>query len=120
VCAWVWQVAAGGKSAIRSPDKMSSAPAGATPASTSKGRTPATTRAGFWWLDLINLILIGLAFIDLRLSRIMGVRLDSDFLSFANSPKMMLRMARPWLFTTALSLAVLAVGYLLILRKVVP
>jgi hypothetical protein len=54
-------------------------------------------RGGFWWLDLLCLAIIAVAGIDLRLSQIMGVRLGWDVLSFGDSPKMMLRMAKPYL-----------------------
>jgi len=50
-----------------------------------------------WWLDLLGLILIIIAAIDFRLSQIMGARLDWDILSFGDSPKMMWRLARPYL-----------------------
>jgi arylsulfatase A-like enzyme len=54
-------------------------------------------RANFWWLDLLSLVLIAAAFVDFNLSRIMGVRLDWDVISFGDSPEMMWRMARPYL-----------------------
>jgi phosphoglycerol transferase MdoB-like AlkP superfamily enzyme len=54
-------------------------------------------KANFWWLDLLSLLLIASAFIDFRLARIMGARLDWDVISFGNSPRMMWRMARPYL-----------------------
>jgi phosphoglycerol transferase MdoB-like AlkP superfamily enzyme len=54
-------------------------------------------KAGFWWLDLLSLVLIAAAFIDFKLSRIMGVRLGWDVISFGDSPEMMWRMARPYL-----------------------
>ena len=54
-------------------------------------------KAGLWWLDLLSVVLIAAAFIDFKLSRIMGVRLGWDVISFGNSPEMMWRMARPYL-----------------------
>ena len=52
--------------------------------------------ANLWWLDMLCLLLIASALVDLRISQIMGVRLDWDIISFGNSPKMMWRMARPY------------------------
>jgi arylsulfatase A-like enzyme len=54
-------------------------------------------QAKLWWLDLLSLLLIAAAFVDFKLSRIMGVRLDWDVISFGDSPEMMWRMARPYL-----------------------
>jgi phosphoglycerol transferase MdoB-like AlkP superfamily enzyme len=70
-------------------------------------------RANLWWLDLLSLLLIAAAFVDFKLSQIMGVRLDWDVLSFGNSPKMMWRMARPYLpgALAALGLAVLVYAF---------
>jgi arylsulfatase A-like enzyme len=51
------------------------------------------------WLDSLVLILVASALADLRLSQIMGVRLDWQALSLAlgETPRMMWRMARPYL-----------------------
>ena len=54
-------------------------------------------RANLWWLDVSCLALIAAAFVDFKLSRIMGVRLGWDVISFGDSPEMMWRMARPYL-----------------------
>ena len=70
----------------------------------------------FWWLDVVGLALVALAFVDLRLSRIMDVRLGWDLLSFADSPRMMWRMSRPYLPGLAAALAVTVVVYALMLR----
>jgi len=73
-----------------------------------------------WWLDVINLVLFTLALADLQLSRIMGVRLDWQLLEFGNSPKMMWRLACPYLPAFFGMLAVLIVWYamaLLIVQK---
>jgi len=53
--------------------------------------------AKLWWLDVLSLVLIAAALVDFRLSQIMGVRLDWDVVLFGNSPKMMWRMAKPYL-----------------------
>ena len=73
-------------------------------------------KAGFRWLDVANLALITIAVIDLRLSQIMGVRLEWSVLTFGNSPKMMWRMARPYLPSVFLGLAALTLLYFLSLR----
>jgi phosphoglycerol transferase MdoB-like AlkP superfamily enzyme len=51
-----------------------------------------------WWLDAANLILIAMGLADLRLSQVMGVRLDWDVVSlaFGETPKMMWRIAQPY------------------------
>jgi hypothetical protein len=54
---------------------------------------PAASRL---WLDMVNLVLIALGLVDLRLCQIMGVRLDWQVLAFGASPKMMWRMAQPY------------------------
>ena len=65
-----------------------------------------------WWLDVCNLLLITLALADLRLAQIMATRLDWPALSLAvgETPRMMWRLARPYL--PALLLALLIVGAL--------
>ena len=68
------------------------------------------------WLDVVNLGLVAVAIVDLRLSQIMGVRLEWDVLSFGNSPKMMWRMARPYLAGLVLALGIVIVVYILALR----
>ena len=73
-------------------------------------------RAGLWWLDLVSLALITAAFIDLRLSQIMGVRQGWDLLMIGDSPKMMWRMARPYLPGVLLALGVMVVVYALAIR----
>ncbi len=75
-------------------------------------------RARLWWFDLLSLTLIAIAFVDLRLSQIMGVRLDWDLLMFGNSPKMMWRMAKPYLPGVMLAFFVVIVLYALAVRGV--
>jgi len=58
--------------------------------------------ASVWWLDGVNLGLITLGLVDLRLTQILGVRLDWQVLAFSSSPKMMWRMAGPYLPSVAL------------------
>jgi phosphoglycerol transferase MdoB-like AlkP superfamily enzyme len=73
-------------------------------------------KVGLWWLDLVSLLLIGIALIDFRLTRIMGVRLGWDVISFGDSPKMMWRMAAPYLPSVLLGLAAAAAVYFLGVR----
>jgi hypothetical protein len=73
-------------------------------------------KASLWWLDLVSLLLIALALIDFRLSRIMGVRLGWDVISFGDSPKMMWRMAVPYLPGVLLGLVAAAAVYFLGVR----
>ncbi len=70
-----------------------------------------------FWLDAIILLLVAFALLDLRLTQIMGVRLDWDVISLATgeTPKMMWRMARPYLPALAVALVVIAGVYALLL-----
>jgi arylsulfatase A-like enzyme len=72
-------------------------------------------KASLWWLDTVNLILIALTLADLRLSQIMGVRLDWQVLEFGNSPIMMWRLARPYLPAFLGMLAALIIFYVIAL-----
>ncbi len=74
-------------------------------------------RRTLWWFDLASLALIAGAMVDLRLSQIMGVRLGWDLLSFGDSPRMMWRMALPYLPKVLIALAIMALVYLGILRS---
>ncbi len=71
--------------------------------------------ARVWWLDVLNFLVLSIALVDLRLSQIMGVRLGWDVLEFGNSPKMMWRMAKPYLPGALLGLAAVALLYGLVL-----
>ena len=53
--------------------------------------------ASLAWLDGINLLLITLALVDLRLTQIMGVRLDWQVIKFGADFTMVWRQARPYL-----------------------
>src|SRR6266576_6549958 len=75
-------------------------------------------RGHFWWLDVLGFVAVAIALVDFRLSQIMGVRLGWDLLSFADSPTMMWRMARPYLPGLAVALAATALVYALALRGV--
>lgn len=70
-----------------------------------------------WWMDGINLFLISLALADVRLSQIMGTRLDWDLLSlaFGETPKMMWRMAKPYLPSLIVGLLIVGGIYTVIL-----
>ncbi|NOS69473.1 MAG: sulfatase-like hydrolase/transferase [Verrucomicrobia bacterium] len=66
----------------------------------------------WWWLDVVVIGLILLALVDLRVTQIMGVRVGCDLIAFADSPKMMLRMAKPYLPSLfVVMLAVLAIYF---------
>jgi Arylsulfatase A and related enzymes len=54
-------------------------------------------RIGFWWLDLLSVALIALAFVDFRLTQIMGARLGWDVLAMGGNAKMVWRMSKPYL-----------------------
>ena len=75
-------------------------------------------RASLWWLDLLCLVLIAATLLDLRLWRIMGVRLDWELLSFGNSPRMMWRMSKPYLAGALAAMGLVAVVYYLAVRGI--
>ena len=75
-------------------------------------------KANLWWLDVFSLLLIAVALVDLRLSQIMGVRLDWDVLSLGNSPKMMWRMAKPYLPGAVAGLVVGVFVYALVVKGI--
>jgi arylsulfatase A-like enzyme len=75
-------------------------------------------KARLWWLDLLSLGLIAAAFVDFRLSRIMGTRLDWDLISFGDSPEMMWRMARPYLPGALAAFGLMVLVYALAVRGV--
>jgi glucan phosphoethanolaminetransferase (alkaline phosphatase superfamily) len=54
-------------------------------------------RSSLIWLDMVNLLLIALALADLRLTQIMGERLDWHAIELGADVKMVIRMARPFL-----------------------
>jgi phosphoglycerol transferase MdoB-like AlkP superfamily enzyme len=75
-------------------------------------------QAKLWWLDLLSLLLIAAAFVDFKLSRIMGVRLDWDVISFGDSPEMMWRMARPYLPGALAAFGLVVLVYALAVRGI--
>jgi len=75
-------------------------------------------RARFWWLDGLSLALIAIAFVDLRLTQIMGARLGWDVLALGGNAKMMWRMAKPYLPGALIGVAFLAGVYAVALRVV--
>lgn len=74
-------------------------------------------RASLWWLDLTSLVLIAVALVDLRLTQIMGVRLEWGVLAMGSQPKMMWRMAKPYLPGALGGLGLAVLLYVLALRS---
>ena len=75
-------------------------------------------KGSLWWLDVASLCVITMTIVDLRLSQIMGVRLGWDVFSFGDSPKMMFKLAMPYLPGLAAAMVVLAGLYALSLRAI--
>lgn len=73
-------------------------------------------KAWLWPCDVAAVLLATVSFLDMRLTQITGVRLNWDVLSFANSPKMVWRMAQHYLPAVILVLAVAVLFYGFILR----
>jgi hypothetical protein len=71
-----------------------------------------------WWLDAVCLLLLAFALADLRLSQIMGVRLDWPALTLAlgETPRMMWRLARPFLPVMLCALAIITLVYAMLVR----
>src|SRR4051812_22994789 len=77
-------------------------------------------RVSLFCFDGMALCLIVLAFIDFRISQLLSVRLEWDVLAMGNSPKMIWRMARPYLPVVCvgiLGLAILYFGGLFIVNR---
>ena len=72
--------------------------------------------ARLWWLDVLSLTFIAMAFISLQLSRIIGVRLEWDVLALGDEPDVMWLMAHDYLPGTLAALAILGLGYVLAVR----
>jgi hypothetical protein len=75
-------------------------------------------RLRFWWLDVISVAVIAIAFVDLRVTQIMGTRLGWDVLAMGGSAKMTWRMAKPYLPAVIAAIVVLAGLYTAITRVV--
>jgi arylsulfatase A-like enzyme len=73
-------------------------------------------RGRFWWLDIVSLALIAIAFVDLRLTQIMGARLGWDVLALGGNAKMIWRMSKPYLPGALAGVALLAFLYALVLK----
>lgn len=74
--------------------------------------------AALWWMDVLGVASLTLAAVDLRLAQITGVRLGWDLLSFGDSPKMMLKLAKPYLPGIITGLIVMVGIYLILVRMV--
>jgi arylsulfatase A-like enzyme len=73
-------------------------------------------RVGFWWLDIIGVALIAIAFVDFRLTQVMGARLGWDALALGGNAKMIWRMSKPYLPGALSGVGLLAGIYALALR----
>jgi Sulfatase len=72
-------------------------------------------KASLLWLDGINLVLIILSLLDLRLSQIMGVRLDWRAVEFGANAKMVWREAQPFLPEIAVGLVIILSLYAILI-----
>lgn len=72
-------------------------------------------KASLLWLDGLSLLLIILALADLRLSQIMGVRLDWQAVKFGADLKMVWREARPFLPAMAVGLIIITALYAILI-----
>jgi arylsulfatase A-like enzyme len=63
----------------------------------SAGQRMVFPRMSFWWLDVVSVALIAVAFVDLRVTQIMGARLGWDVLAMGGNAEMTLRMAKAYL-----------------------
>src|ERR1051326_1326701 len=73
-------------------------------------------RSRLWWLDVLSVLLIALAFMDFRLTQIMGTRLGWDVLAMGGNTKMMWRMAKPYLSGVLAGLALFVGAYVAVLK----
>ena len=76
--------------------------------------------ASLWWLDTVIFLLVAFALADLRLSDVMEVRMDWQALSLAagETPKMMWRMAKPYLLPLLSEMLAAGLFYFAYLRVV--
>jgi len=72
-------------------------------------------RGTLWWMDVINLVLVTLAILDVGLTQTLNARLDCNLLAFGDSPKMMWRLAEPYLPKVVTVLAVLFLIYFVVI-----
>jgi arylsulfatase A-like enzyme len=73
-------------------------------------------RIRFWWLDVVSIAFIAIAFVDLRVTQIMGTRLGWDVLAMGGNAKMMWRMSKPYLPGAIGGVVLLAGIYAIALR----
>lgn len=76
------------------------------------------TKTTLLWLDVAAVVLVAIALIDFRISGLLGVRLDWSVLALGDSPKMMWRMARPYLPLILLAVACLGWLYAVLIRRI--
>src|SRR5208283_4109939 len=65
-------------------------------------------KASLLWVDILNLLLIAESFVDLRLCQTMRFRLDWQAIQFGADPKMVWRLAQPYLPDTVIGLILIA------------
>jgi arylsulfatase A-like enzyme len=75
-------------------------------------------RVGYWWLDVASIGLIAIAFVDFRVTQIMGARLGWDVLAMGGNAKMMWRMSKPYLPVALVGIVGLAGAYAKVIRVV--
>ncbi len=75
-------------------------------------------RGRFWWLDILSVVLMALAFVDFRVTQIMGTRLGWDVLKMGGNAQMMWRMSKPYLPAALVGVVVLVSVYALALNVV--
>src|SRR5205823_5930906 len=75
-------------------------------------------RARLWWLDIAGLGLVAIALVDFRISQLMGTRLEWNVLALGNSPRMIWRMAAPYVPAVAGALIVICAIYFLAVKKI--
>jgi hypothetical protein len=75
-------------------------------------------RMRFWWLNVVSAALIATAFVDLRLTQIMGARLGMDVLAMGGNGKMMWRMSKAYLPGAIAGMVALAGAFAIVTRVV--
>jgi glucan phosphoethanolaminetransferase (alkaline phosphatase superfamily) len=75
-------------------------------------------RMRFWWLDVVSVALIAIAFVDLRVTQLMGARFGWDVLAMGGNAEMTLRMAKAYLPGAIGGVLVLAGVYAVAIRMV--
>jgi len=73
-------------------------------------------RFPLWLVDGVSLVIVAVAAIDLKITHMLGMRLEWEVIAFGDNPAIVWKMAKPYLVSAALSLALISAACLLAIR----